>query len=109
MEVLYVGGGELICCGEPMILQAENTVDASVEKHLPIVERNGNEITVIIGEIEHPMDDEHYIEWIEIITDEKVYRQNLKPGDKPLAKFTIPNAESPIVRAYCNLHGLWRV
>ncbi len=108
VEVLTVGGGELICCGEPMILQTENTVDASVEKHLPIVEREENEITVVVGEVEHPMDEDHYIEWIEVITDKKVYRQNLKPTDKPIAKFQISADAEIVVRAYCNLHGLWK-
>ncbi|HFC36321.1 MAG TPA: desulfoferrodoxin [Candidatus Moranbacteria bacterium] len=108
VEVLEVGGGELICCGEPMLLQKENTVDASVEKHLPIIERSEKEITVIIGEVEHPMTSEHYIQWIELIADGKTYRQNLKPEDKPLAKFKLSTESDVVVRAYCNLHGLWK-
>ena len=108
VEVLTVGGGELICCGKPMILQKENTIDASLEKHIPIVEKTENEITVIVGEVEHPMDKNHYIEWIELIADGKIYRQNLNPGDKPMAKFKISRTENIIVRAYCNLHGLWK-
>ncbi len=108
VEVLEVGGGELICCGEPMLLQKENTVDASVEKHLPVIERSEKEITIIIGEVEHPMTAEHYIQWIELIADGKVYRQNLKPEDKPLAKFKLSTKNDIVVRAYCNLHGLWK-
>ncbi len=108
MEVLEVGGGELICCGEPMLLQKENTVDASVEKHLPVIERSEKEITVIIGEVEHPMTSEHYIQWIELIADGKTYRQNLKPENKPLAKFKLSTESDVVVRAYCNLHGLWK-
>ena len=108
VEVLEVGGGELICCGEPMLLQKENTVDASVEKHLPVIERSEKEITVIIGEVEHPMTSEHYIQWIELIADGKTYRQNLKPEDKPLAKFKLSTESDVVVRAYCNLHGLWK-
>jgi superoxide reductase len=102
VEVLHIGGGELICCGQPMKLQKENIVDASHEKHVPIIE--GNKIK--IGSIEHPMTQEHYIEWIEATSKEgEVTKIFLKPNSKPEAKFSF----KPIsARAYCNLHGLWK-
>ena len=108
VEVLTVGGGELFCCQKTMVLQTENIIDASMEKHIPIIEQDSKKITVIVGEVDHPMEKSHYIEWVEIVVDGKVYRQNLKPNDKPLAKFNISNAENIIARAYCNLHGLWK-
>lgn len=110
VEVLHSGAGELVCCGEAMKLRQENTVDAAKEKHVPVVEFvNGNEAFVKVGEIEHPSDEKHYIEWIEVITNKRVYRRNLKAGDKPEAKFMLRASESIVsVREYCNLHGLWR-
>lgn len=107
VEVLEVGGGELICCGKPMKLLTENEVDASLEKHVPIIERNSEGVIVKIGNVEHPMTKEHFIEWIEIITDKGIGRKYLKPGEKPEAKFPI-KSEIIYVRAYCNLHGLWK-
>ncbi len=107
VEVIHVGGGELVCCGKPMILQIENTEDASVEKHMPVFERNGNDISVKIGEVSHPMEENHYIEWIEIIADGKIYRQELYPGGEPRADFFI-SSKNISVRAYCNLHGIWK-
>jgi len=107
IEVLHAGGGELVCCNKPMIFQKENTVDASVEKHIPIIEKTENSIKVIVGEIEHPMSNDHHIEWIEILVDGKSYRKFLKVGDIPQVKFHI-NGKNIIARAYCNLHGLWK-
>ena len=107
VEVLHSGKGQLICCGQPMELLIENTVDASKEKHVPVIEKTESGIIVKIGSIPHPMEEKHYIEWIEIIADGKSYRKFLKPGDKPEAEFKI-KAEKVVAREYCNLHGLWK-
>jgi len=107
VEILHVGGGELVCCGEPMKLQQENTVDAAKEKHVPDVEKTADGVKVQVGSVEHPMEDKHYIEWIQVIADGKSYRQFLEPGDKPVAVFKIEGANI-ITREYCNLHGLWK-
>jgi superoxide reductase len=107
VEVLHVGGGELVCCGEPMKLQQENTVDAAKEKHVPDVEKTADGVKVQVGSVEHPMEEKHYIEWIQVIADGKSYRQFLEPGDKPVAIFKIEGTNI-ITREYCNLHGLWK-
>lgn len=107
VEVLQGGGGELVCCGEPMKLLKENTTDAAKEKHVPVVEKIAGGFKVKVGEVAHPMTEEHYIQWIEIIADGKAYRQFLKPGDAPEAVFNI-TATSVTAREYCNLHGLWK-
>jgi len=107
VEVLYVGGGELVCCGKPMILQKENTVDASKEKHVPVIEKTADGVKVKVGSIPHPMEEKHYIEWIEVIIDGKSCRQFLKPGDVPEAVFKMQN-DNIIAREYCNIHGLWK-
>ena len=107
VEMLHEGAGELVCCGEPMKLYVENTVDAAREKHVPVVEKTDRGFKVKIGSVPHPMTAEHYIEWIEIIADGKAYRQFLKPGDKPEATFDIQAAQV-FSREYCNLHGLWK-
>ena len=107
IEVLHKGIGELVCCDKPMKLITENTEDAAQEKHVPVIEKTETGVKVIVGSVEHPMDSDHYIEWIEVIADGKVYRQDLNPGDTPLAEFNI-TADDVTARAYCNLHGLWR-
>lgn len=107
VEVIHVGGGELVCCNKPTVLQEENTQDASTEKHIPIIEKGEDEVVVKVGSVSHPMDKDHYIEWIELITEKKVLRKNLKPGEIPMAKFIVPDGEIS-ARAYCNLHGLWK-
>lgn len=107
VEVLHEGKGELVCCGKPMNLMEENTVDASYEKHVPVVEKTDDGILVKVGSAPHPMEEKHYIEWIEVIADNKVYRQDLKPGEAPEAEFKI-KSDNIIVREYCNLHGLWK-
>jgi len=107
VEVIHVGGGQLVCCGQPMALQEENTVDASKEKHVPVIEKTDKGFLVKVGSVPHPMEDAHYIEWIEVISGEKSCRKYLKPGDAPEAEFEI-EAETVEARAYCNLHGLWR-
>ena len=107
VEVLHTGAGQLVCCGQPMKNIIENTVDASKEKHVPLNEKSGNGIMVKVGSITHPMEDKHYIEWIEIIEDGKACRRFLKPGDAPEAAFNT-GGTNLTSRAYCNLHGLWR-
>jgi len=107
VEVLHGGGGELVCCGEAMKLQVENTVDAAKEKHIPVILKAAGKVTVNVGSVAHPMEAKHYIEWIEIIADGHIYRQYLKPGDTPTATFAV-EAKTLTARAYCNLHGLWK-
>jgi len=108
IEVVHASGGNnLVCCGQPMQLLKENTVDASLEKHVPIIEHKDGKIIIKVGSIEHPMIPEHYIEFIELIADEISYKKFLKPGDKPEAEFCI-KAKSITAREYCNLHGLWK-
>ena len=107
VEVLHGGKGELVCCGQPMKLYKENTVDAAKEKHVPVVEKTGDGYQVKVGSVAHPMEEKHYIEWIQIIADGEVYRYFLKPGAAPEATFKI-NAKQVTAREYCNLHGLWK-
>jgi superoxide reductase len=107
IEVLHAGSGKVVCCGKEMKLFKENTVDAAVEKHVPVVDQKGSAVTVKVGSIEHPMEEKHYIEFIEVMTDAKIYRQYLKPGEKPVAEFEVAGAVVS-VREYCNLHGLWK-
>lgn len=95
-------------CDAPMIVLVEGTVDASKEKHIPVVELQNDGILVKVGEIEHPMEEKHYIEWIEVENGNYVNRYYLKPGDKPQASFYVPNQPGLVVREYCNLHGLWK-
>ncbi len=107
VEVLHVGGGTLVCCGQPMVLQKENTKEASLEKHIPVLEKTTGGFKVSVGSIPHPMEEKHYIEWIELVADGKAYRQFLNPGDPPQALFAL-EAEKITARAYCNLHGMWK-
>lgn len=102
IEVLHVGGGELVCCNKPMSLMTENTVDAATEKHVPVIEGN----TVKVGSVLHPMEEAHYIEWIEATSSSgEVCKKFLKPGEQPIAEFPF----NPVsAREYCNLHGLWK-
>ena len=106
VELLHAGGGELACCGSAMNLITANTVDASREKHLPVIERGEGSITVKVGSVPHPMESAHFIEWVELIADGKVYRAMLKPGEPPEATFAV-TAEKVTAREYCSLHGQW--
>ena len=106
VEVVHASVGQLVCCGKPMQLLVANTVDAAKEKHVPVIEKTKTGVLVKIGAVPHPMIPEHYIEWIEVIADGVVYRQHLKPGEKPEAEFCI-KAKKVVAREYCNLHGLW--
>jgi superoxide reductase len=107
IQINFVGGGPLVCCGEPMQLVQENIVDASKEKHVPVIEKTKSGFKVIVGSVPHPMEASHYIQWIEIIADGKSYKEFLKPGMKPEAEFCV-KASKVIAREYCNLHGLWK-
>lgn len=107
VEIVHAGAGQLVCCGQPMNLQNANTVDASLEKHVPAIEKTQGGFRVKIGSVAHPMETAHYIEWIEIIDNGKSCKEFLKPGDAPEAEFCL-EAEKIEVRAYCNLHGLWQ-
>jgi len=108
VEVVHAGGGQLVCCGQPMNLLVENSVDAAKEKHVPVAEKKPDGLLVKVGSVVHPMEEKHYIEWIEIIDEQgKAYRKFLKPGDAPEASFCVPEGAYTL-REYCNLHGLWR-
>jgi superoxide reductase len=107
VEVIHAGGGTLTCCNQPMTLLAENTTDAAQEKHVPVVEKVDNGYKVTVGSVAHPMQDDHLIEWIELLADGKAYRKFLKPGDAPEATFCVEATEVS-ARELCNLHGLWK-
>lgn len=106
VEIKHEGMPDLVCCNEKMNLLVENTVDAAVEKHIPVVEKVEGGYKVLIGEVEHPMTDEHFIEWIELIAGESVCAKFLSPGEKPEAVFKT-DEDNVTARAYCNLHGNW--
>lgn len=105
-EGLHEGDGTMVCCEQDMTVLTENTTDASREKHVPVVEKTADGYKIKVGSVAHPMEEKHYIEWIELIAGNRVYRQYLKPGDAPEASFAIV-AEQVKARAYCNIHGLW--
>lgn len=107
VAIMHVGAGELVCCGKPMVLLKANTVDAATEKHIPVIEKTANGFIVKIGQVPHPMEEKHFIEWITVIfNDGKIAHQFLKPGDRPEAEFIDANLPQNAF-AYCNLHGLW--
>jgi superoxide reductase len=109
VEVLHDGVGTLVCCNQNMTLQEEHNQDAGLEKHVPVIEENANIVKVKIGSVDHPMENDHFIEWIELCVDGKVYRQHLTPDDKPEATFELSDRHIEIsARAYCNIHGLWK-
>ena len=106
VTVLHAKAGRLVCCGQPMVLQIARTEDQGMEKHVPIVEKTDEGVKITVGSVLHPMEENHYIEWIEVITDTGVFRKFLKPGDSPVAEFE--TAEDMIqVREYCSIHRLW--
>ena len=106
VEVLHTGAGELVCCGQPMENLTAKTADEGKEKHVPVIQGVDGGIKVKIGSVPHPMEEKHYIEWIEIVADGKTYRQFLNPGDAPEAEFAV-EANSVTAREHCNIHGLW--
>ena len=107
VEVVHTGVGQLVCCGQPMELLTEKTVDIGLEKHVPVIRKVGNKVKVKVGSVPHPMEEKHYIEWIEIVANGKTCRKFLKPGEKPEAEFET-TAERIEAREYCNVHGLWK-
>lgn len=107
VQVSFVGGGELVCCGQPMVELKENTTEASTEKHIPVIQREENGVRVVVGRVPHPMEEKHYIVLIELIADGISYKKYLKPGDKPEAFFEVKPKECYALE-YCNLHGLWK-
>ncbi len=107
VEMLHEGKGELVCCGQPMKLFQENTVDAAKEKHVPVIEKVADGFKVKVGAVPHPMEEAHYIEFIEVIDGDRICRLFLKPGVAPEAEFKVA-AEKVIAREYCNIHGLWK-
>jgi superoxide reductase len=106
VEVLHEGGGELLCCGQPMEKLTAKTADAGKEKHVPVIEKLPDGFKVKIGSVPHPMEEKHYIEWIELLADGVAYRKFLKPGVAPEAIFNI-KAANVSAREHCNVHGLW--
>ncbi|MFH1657259.1 MAG: desulfoferrodoxin [bacterium] len=107
VEVLHVGGGDLVCCGQLMRLLEERNQDVGLEKHVPIIEKTDQGIKVKVGSVPHPMEENHYIEWIEIIAGDEVSRKFLQTSDQPEAEFKV-SGENIKAREYCNVHGLWK-
>jgi superoxide reductase len=107
VEVLHEGKGDLVCCGKPMKLMEEKTAESAVEKHVPVVEKTSDGIKVTVGSAPHPMEDEHYIEWVQVISDGNAYRIFLKPGGAPEGVFKTSLGDVK-AREYCNVHGLWK-
>jgi len=105
-EVVHTGVGELVCCGQPMKLLKEKTVDEGNEKHVPVIEKTGAGVKVKVGQVSHPMEENHYIEWIQITADGESYRKFLKPGKAPEAEFHGVSGNVK-AREYCTIHGLW--
>lgn len=107
VEMLHTGAGTLVCCNQSMKLLDEKTADFTTEKHVPVIEKISGGWKVTVGSTLHPMEAQHYIEWIELIADGRICRKYLKPGDAPSAEFFTP-ADSVSAREYCNVHGLWK-
>jgi superoxide reductase len=110
MMMLYAGGGDLVCCGQDMVLMSEKTADSATEKHVPVIKKVDGGYDVTVGSTLHPMLENHWIQWIELIVDGKRMLAELKPGDQPAAHFccVCSNPKKISAREYCNLHGLWR-
>lgn len=107
VEVIHAGIGELVCCGQPMELLTEKIQDVGNEKHVPVIEKTATGVKIKVGSIAHPMEEKHYIEWIEFQADDTVYRKFLKPGEKPEVEFFV-TADKMSAREYCSIHGLWK-
>jgi len=109
VEMVNDSGVKMICCGQEMQELVANTVDAAKEKHVPVVEVEGNKVTVKVGDVAHPMVEEHYIQWVYLLTENGVQRKCLKPGEEPVAVFAVAEGDKAIeAYEYCNLHGLWK-
>lgn len=107
VEALWNGKPSVICCGKPMTKQEPNTVDAAKEKHVPVLELDGNKVTVKVGEVAHPMTPEHYILFVEVVAGDKVYRHDFKEGDENAEATFLIEEQDLVARAYCNMHGFW--
>ena len=107
VEMVHASKGQLVCCGQPMELLTEKTEDAGFEKHVPVVTEENSKANIKVGSIPHPMEPEHYIEWIELDVGDKIHRAFLKPGQAPETKFCMPKSPGARVREYCTVHGLW--
>lgn len=108
VEMVHTGGGQLVCCGDPMEELKANTVDASQEKHVPVVTVEGDTVKVAVGAVAHPMLEEHFIQWIYLKTEHGALRHELKPGEAPEATFCLNGEKALAAYEYCNLHGLWK-
>jgi superoxide reductase len=108
VEILTGSMGSLVCCNKEMKLMAEKIEDAKAEKHVPVLHERGSSVKITVGAIPHPMEEAHYIEWIEVLNGDYVNRKYLKPSDEPAAEFYVGNHTGLILRSYCNLHGLWK-
>jgi superoxide reductase len=109
VEVLHEGADALVCCGEPMNLMDVKEMEEGTEKHKPVIDVDEDGIVVRVGSVSHPMDEDHYIEWVEISTEKGTAKKFLKPGDAPVAKFPVKVDISKVsARTYCNVHGLWK-
>lgn len=109
VEAFEAYAGELVCCGKPMDIFTAKAEEEGNEKHKPVLTVDGNKVTVKVGSVDHPMEKEHWIEWVEILGGEEVIAQKrLYPGDAPVVTFVLENAEGVSARAYCNVHGLWK-
>ena len=109
VEMIHDAGVNPVCCGQKMNELVPGAVEASHEKHIPAVDVDGDILAVRVGSVEHPMAEEHWIEWVELVSDKGIQRKYLNPGEAPKVKFLL-NGEKPLaVYAYCNLHGLWKV
>lgn len=108
VEVVSQGGPSPFCCGKEMQKLVAKTEDKGNEKHVPVVEEQGSGIGVKVGEVDHPMEEKHYVQFIEVLTEKTVHRAQLSPGEKPQAEFSVPLSQVKEVREYCNLHGLWK-
>jgi len=108
IEIVNTGSPSLVCCGKPMIKLITKSGDEGKEKHIPVIEELGDKVIVKIGSIPHPMENDHYIVFIEVMTERDIFRRELKPGDNPSAIFNIKKSEIKEVREYCNKHMLWK-
>ena len=106
IEVVNGDVNRVRCCGQELVLLEANTVDAALEKHVPVYEVENNEIVVKVGEVIHPMEEKHYITFVSLVTNDRVIRVDLKPGDEPVVRF--PYVAGSVIYEYCNLHGLWK-
>ena len=108
VEMTHGGAGALVCCGEPMVKMEEKSADMAIEKHVPVIEKIDGGYRVTMGSTLHPMADEHYIEWVELVSGDSIYRAYLKPGMDPVAEFSTGDLGAVSAREYCSIHGLWK-